>query len=615
MRGADGGYFGRLARVDLSADKSFDQELDASYCRRYLGGSGFAARTLYDEVEGDVDPLGPENRLVFGVGPFQGTDVLGSGRWTVCAKSPLTGLWSDSTGGGHAPWYLKPAGFDGLVVGGRAESPVYLYVHDAGVEVRDASRIWGLDSFEATDAVREDVGRDVKVSTIGQAGENLVRFACVVNDKHGFAGRSGMGAVMGSKNLKAVAVEGTEDVPVSDPGALEDIKREWVEELKENPSVERNRVHGQARAVESREANGLLPMGNWTGDSWEHAEEIGAPRITEEFEIRPWPCEKCMMGCHRRLTKESLPDDLREGPGPEYETLAMLGSNLLIDDAETLVRANDLCNRYGIDTIEMGGILGLVYECYEEGLTSEADLGLRPEWGSGEALLRSIEMVKDREGFGSAMAEGIRVTAERLGGDAPARAAHVKGQSVAAHDPRAYFSMAVAAATSLRGACHLRGCPELEENGTPLPEAGLDEPNTDRFDWRQKGVVAAVAQDEMNVYDSLVTCFFYRSTGKLTVTQFADALDAVTGWGMEPSELMETGERITNLQRLFNLKMGQDPLLDDALPPRFEVPHDEGGAAGRTPPMDRMLRDYYEYRGWPGGVPSDEKLEELGLER
>lgn len=609
----ENGYANIIGRVDLSKEKAIGQKIGADFSKKLLGGSGFAAKFLYEELESDVNPLSPKNILFFGIGPFQGTSILSSGRWTVCTKSPLTGFWADSSCGGHAPWYLKTAGFDSLVFQGRSKNPVYAYVHDGEVELRDAGSIWGKDSHEANQAVKDDLGKeDVYVSTIGPAGENLVRFACVVNDNHGYCGRGGLGAVMGSKNLKAIAIEETEDVTPADPEKLQKVKKDWLGDLKESKGVEGNREHGQIRAVELRSETGVLPMKNWKQDEWEEAHKISAPDVTEKFELKPWPCENCMMGCHRRITGGGLPEWVQELPGPEYETASLLGANLLIDDPEELFKANALCNRYGIDTMEMGGIMGLVCECYEEGMLSEEELPAKPKWGSGEALMKFIEATKDRDGFGSVIAEGIKATAQHIGGDAQRRAIHVKGQSAPAHDPRAHYSMGVAFATSLRGACHLRGFPKLVTLGVPLPEADFDE-MPDRHDWKRKGELAAVKQDEMNIYNSLVSCWFYRAEGGLKLSQFADALNAITGWNFDGKKLLKVGERITNIQRSFNLKMGQDPIGDDSLPIRLETPHDVGGSAGKTPPMKKMLEEYYDYKDWPGGVPSEQKLKELNL--
>lgn len=592
-----GGYWGRIARVNLSTQKVVIEGVNERFAKEYIGGAGFASRILLNEVSAKINPFSPENRLIFSIGPFQGTPILGSGRWTICTRSPLTGVWGDSTGGGDTGWELKRAGFDGVIIQGRVSKPVYLWIHDGEIEIEDAAGLWGRDAFETVDCIKEKVGKKTKVATIGQAGENLVRFACIVNDKHGFNGRYGMGAVMGSKNLKAVAIRGTMNVPIANPDKLKKICSKVSSKIMEADFTKTNREYGMPASIVPREKNGLLPIKNWKDDTWqEGAKKLGTPRYNEELKVKPWPCRNCVMGCHRRITSEHLPEKIKVGPGPEYETLAMLGSNLLIDDLDIIVRANDMCNRYGMDTIELGGILGLVFEAYEKNLIGKTELdGVEAKWGNGEALLEFTRKIATREGYGSIMAEGIKPVVEEIGPEARKYAIEVKGGSVAAHDPRAFFSMAVETATATRGACHIRGFPEAAELGVLLPEAGITK-SVDRFEVENKGFIAAKYQDLMQVFNSLVVCFFYQFSG-VTLTDLVNLLNAVTGWDITSSEMLKVGERITNLQHMFNLRMGANS-LDDKLPERLLTPHKEGGAKNKVPPLDMMLKEYYKVRGW-----------------
>lgn len=616
-----GGYNGKILRVDLTKGKAKEVKINEKLCRKFLGGVGFASKIIFDEVGYWVEPLSPENRLVIAVGPFQGTGILGSGRWVFCSKSPLTSIWADSTAGGYCGREFKRAGFDAMVIQGRAPKPIYLWIHDGEVEFKDATHLWGLDGFETEDFIKGELeDPKVRVAPIGQAGENLVKVAAIIAEKgHGCAGRCGMGAIMGSKNLKAITLRGTSGVPIAEPDKLKEIKDRLLTLIKEAGFTKTNREHGQPVVVVPREQNALLPMKNWAQDRWpEGAKKIGAPRYTKALQAKPSPCADCIMGCHRHIkVMEDMvgyPENYTfEGYGPEYETLAMLGSNLLIDDLKAIVRANELCNRYGMDTISVGGLLGFAFECFEHGLiTTEDTGGIELKWGNAEAMIAMVEKIGKREDFGSVLAEGIRAAAEKIGNGASKYAFHVKGLDIAGHDPRAFFGEAVETVTSTRGACHIRGFPEAAALGVLLPEVGIDEV-VNRFEWKNKGYIAAKYQDYMQIHNSLVWCFSYISSG-VTLTDQIELLSAITGWNnLTPAKVMTIGERITNLQRAFNVRMGIRK-EDDVLPQRFFTPHKEGGAANKIPPMALMMSEYYKTRGWRNGIPTKDKLIELGLE-
>ena len=606
-----GGCWGKILWADLTRERTWVETFDEQFARKYLGGVGFGARIIANHVTKHIDPLSPANVLVFATGPYQAAAFGGAGRWVACSRSPLTGYWGESCAGGHGGPELKRAGFDALAIIGRARRPVYLWVHDGQAEIKDASKLWGMDSCEVVDAIREELGDEkVSVAAIGQAGENLVKYACIVNDKHAFFGRCGLGAVMGSKNMKAVAIRGTLEPPIADPDKLKSLWNEILKKVMEAPFTKLNREHGQAAAVVPREENGLLPMKNWAQDRWpEGAKKIGTPRFTEYLQIQPWPCSFCVMGCHRRITN---PEYESKTAGPEYETLAMLGSNLLIDDLKALVEANDLCNRYGIDTIEVGGVLGWAFDAYEAGVITKQDTdGVELKWGSSEALLTMIEKISKREGIGDLLAEGLRACVEAYPETKP-YAVEVMGQAVAAHDPRAYFGETITTIASTRGSCHIHGFAEAIELGFTIPELGLDKP-VDRFEWENKGYIGAVFQDVQQFWNSLVWCFFYFFSG-VTLTDEVAILNAITGWDLTPKDAAKIGERIVNMQHCFNLRMGLDPLKENVMPERLSVPHKEGGAAGRIPPWRKILEDYWRARDWVSGVPTRRKLLELGLE-
>ncbi|MFQ6081646.1 MAG: aldehyde ferredoxin oxidoreductase family protein, partial [Candidatus Bathyarchaeia archaeon] len=606
-----GGYWGKILRVDLSTRKVVTETFDDAFARKYLGGVGLAAKLVSDEVTKSVEPLSPRNLLVFATGPFQATTVAGSGRWISAARSPLTGFWGETLGGGHAAYYLKRAGYDAITFSGRASKPVYLWVHDGEAQLRDASKLWGMDTAETTDAIRDEIGEQkASVSAIGQAGENLVKYACIMIDKHAALGQCGMGAVAGSKNLKAIAIYGKMKPPVADPDKLKEIYKEVLDRITKAPFTKSNREHGQPDAVVPREKTGLLPMKNFAQDNWpDGASKIGAPRITEECKIKPWACANCVMGCHRRITNPEYP---RETAGPEYETLGMLGSNLLIDDLKAVVVANDLCNRYGIDTIELGGMLGWAFSCYEKGLITKDDTdGVELTWGNGEALLTMTKKIATRDGIGDLLAEGIKACVEKIPESKPF-AVEVLGKCTPAHDPRAYYAQVVPTITSPLGSSHLHGFAEAVELGVLLPELGIKE-TLDRFAWEGKGYVGAVYQDVQEFWNSLVWCFFYFFSN-VTQTDLVNMLNAITGWDVTPEETRVMGERFVNLMHVFNLRMGLTPERDFVLPERFQAPHKEGGAAGKVPPFKKILEDYYKARGWVKGIPTREKLVELGLQ-
>lgn len=614
------GYWGKILTVDLSNGDISTKVLPDVWKKKYIGGTGIAAKILYDEIPAGADPLGPENVFVFSVGPFQGgSKILGSGRFSVCAKSPLTGMFGESLGGGYNAEEFKKAGFDVLVVKGKSSSPVYLWIHDGEVEIRDASHLWGkTDAYETEDAIKKELkDKKIQVAPIGPAGENLVRYAGVIcNYGHGCAGRTGMGAVMGSKNLKAIAFRGTGSVPIAKPEELKELKKQFALVAKDADFTQANRELGQAMAMAPREENGLLPMKNFSQSRWtEGARKLGSGEGCEYNEVlkpKKDACNNCIMGCHRRVTVSEGKYQM-DSYGPEYETLGMIGSNCLIDNLLAVNKANELCNRYSLDTIEFGAVCAFAMEAYESGNLTKEDLGgIELKWGDGDAMLALLEKIAKREGdVAWLLGEGLRPSGEKLG---IKDTLHVNGAAVPAHDPRAFLSMAVATATSMKGASHLHGFPEAIELGVTFPETEIDalkEP-MEPHDSKNKGLAASKFQDRMACANSAVFCFFYEFSG-MDFARLTGFLNVVTGWGWSPKDLLMAGERIVNLMHLFNLKHGLDPLKDYRLPKRFETPHTDGGAAGVAMPFDEMLDEYYSVRGWPYGKPNQEKLNELGL--
>lgn len=609
------GYTGKILRVDLTKGKVEAEKLDENLAKKFIGGSGLATKILYDETGAETDPLGPDNRLIFMTGPFAATPIITSGRHHVVTKSPLTGAYTESDSGGTWGPFLKRAGFDGIVVSGKSSKPVYLWVADGKAEIRDASRLWGMDTYDVEPVIRKETRNEAVVASIGPGGEKAVRYASIMNDGKDAraAGRGGAGAVMGSKNLKAIAVHGSLQVEIADPEGL----RASLKEI--SPMVAKNaegmRKNGTAGGLATFEALGSLPLQNWKYQGrWEQgASKIAGPAMTERMLTGNYYCEKCVIGCGRRVKLDKGPFAPVEGAGPEYETVAMLGSLCLVDDLEAIAKANELCNRYGIDTISCGGAIAFAMEAYEKGLITKKETGeIELQWGRGDVMVKMVEKIGKREGLGHLLGEGVRIAAEKIGKNAVEYSLHVKGQELPAHDPRCYNAGAVSYATSNRGACHLAGFSHVFERILSMSEIGIEKP-LPRLEVKGKGELAAKTQDVMGLYDSLKVCKF-TMFGGLKLTPILSWYTMVTGNPMDMAEFLKTAERIFNLKRLYNVRCGISR-KDDTLPARFlTLKHEGENLTPSLPPLGEMLAEYYQYRGWSEeGFPRPEKLKELGL--
>lgn len=609
------GYAGKILRVDLTKGKVEAEKLDENLAKKFIGGSGLATKILFDETGPETDPLGPDNRLIFMTGPFAATPIITSGRHHVVTKSPLTGAYTESDSGGTWGPFLKRAGFDGIVVSGKSSKPVYLWVADGKAEIRDASRLWGMDTYDVEPVIRKETRNEAVVASIGPGGEKAVRYASIMNDGKDAraAGRGGAGAVMGSKNLKAIAVHGSLQVEIADPEGL----RASLKEI--SPMVAKNaegmRKNGTAGGLATFEALGSLPLQNWKYQGrWEQgASKIAGPAMTERMLTGNYYCEKCVIGCGRRVKLDKGPFAPVEGAGPEYETVAMLGSLCLVDDLEAIAKANELCNRYGIDTISCGGAIAFAMEAYEKGLITKKETGeIELQWGRGDVMVKMVEKIGKREGLGHLLGEGVRIAAEKIGKNAVEYSLHVKGQELPAHDPRCYNAGAVSYATSNRGACHLAGFSHVFERILSMSEIGLEKPMP-RLEVKGKGELTAKTQDVMGLYDSLKVCKF-TMFGGLKLTPILSWYTMVTGNPMDMAEFLKTAERIFNLKRLYNVRCGISR-KDDTLPARFlTLKHEGENLTPSLPPLGEMLAEYYQYRGWSEeGFPRPEKLKELGL--
>ena len=580
-----GGYYGRYLMVNLS-DKSWEiKEMPDQLISEYLGGRGIGTKLLFDLQEGKVDPLSPKNHLIIFTGPINGTNTPGSSRINFITKSPLSNTVNTASMGGSFPNAFKGTGFDGLVVSGKAEDKVWIHITPEGVSFNSAEDLWGLKTSETETVVKEKVGDKCRVACIGPAGEKQVLYAAIVSETR-TASRGGVGTVMGSKNLKAIAVSGNIKTPIADKQAMEDVIKKIRDDQKENPSLVGMQMNGTAGLISVVNAMGGLPTRNFQTGTFEAAEEISGSAITEKNRVKGLACASCPVGC-------SLISEVKSGrfagtlsEGPEYESTVMLGSNLMISDLDTIIAANFLCDEYGMDTISAGNVIGFAMECYEKGLLTDADTGGLPlTWGNCELVLSLIEMIGKKEGFGERLAQGVaRLSKEIPGSDAFAM--HVKGLELAAYDPRAVWGQGLSYAIAPRGGEHGRG-------GYMIVEFFM--PDVDLYTHEGKAQRAVEMSENAAIYEISCLCTF----NFVPVELVPQLLTAVVGKQYTEESLREAAKRVITLERKFNVREGFSR-KDDTLPPRLlNEPLPEGMAEGKkVEGLDIMLDEYYEIRGW-----------------
>jgi aldehyde:ferredoxin oxidoreductase len=597
------GWQGKVLRVDLTAGTCKTEKLNEQWAMEYLGGRGLGSKYFIEEVDPTVDPFSPENKLIMAAGPLTGTYGAANGRYMVITKSPLTGTIACSNSGGYFPCELRYAGYDMIIFEGKAEYPSYLQVYDGKVQLVGAVHLWGKPTNETEDAILAEFHGDAKVASIGPAGEKMVNYAAIMNDKHRAAGRSGVGAVMGSKNLKAVAIRGTGGVKVADKAAFRDAALEAYSLLKQNPvSGEGLPALGTPILVNIINQFGALPTNNFQKGTFDGAEAISGENLVATYLKRNKGCMGCTIACGR-VTGLKGSRFSGEGEGPEYESIWSMGAACGIDDLAAITKANYICNEDGMDPITFGSTVACAMELAEKGLISAEEMGMDLKFGDADALVKLAELTGKREGFGEKLALGSYRLAESYG--AAELSMTVKKQEFPAYDGRGMQGMALQYATSNRGACHVRGylvSPEI----LGLPEK-IDPQSTDG-----KATWAKIFQDFTAVVDSSGVCLF--TTFAIGAPQFANFCTAATGQDFNEEALMTLGDRIYNLERVFNLKAGIDP-GQDTLPKRLlEEPIPDGPLKGEVAKLDLMLPLYYEERGWSTeGIPTDEKLQALGL--
>jgi aldehyde:ferredoxin oxidoreductase len=603
------GYAGKTLWVDLTRGKLGDEVFDEDFCRQFIGGYGLGARVLFSRQKAGVDPLGPDNILGLTTGMLTGTPSISASRYIVVGKSPLTGGWGDANSGGNVGPRLKFAGYDNIFFTGIAEKPVYLFIDNGKAELRDAAQLMGKDTFEVEDILKSELGRDTEVACIGPAGERLVLIAAVMNNKGRAAARSGLGAVMGSKRLKAIAVRGNMKVPMADGAKADELRKKYLKEL--TGHAEAMREKGTPGIFIDCAESGDTPTKNWSGtatiDFPDYKDISGDPVI--ERQERRYACWRCPLGCGGHM-KEGRGDYQYEAGAhkPEYETLGMFGADCLNSNLESIIKLNDICNRYGVDTISAGSIMAFAIECYERGVINKADTdGIEMTWGNHRSIVAMTEKMVRREGFGDILADGVKAAAEKIGGKAVNYAMHIGGQEIPAHDPKFGYHWA----TTYR----LDATPARHTQGPGIPVPGMDLPEHDEKAFSGRAEAHKLGSDFSHVVSCTGTCIF-GFWALPDVAAFIEFMNAVSGWDFTREEIFETGERIANIRQAFNIREGLNPLAYK-IPGRIygHPAPKEGPLKGITVDEDTLYSEYLSAMDWDVKTtrPTRKKLVALGL--
>lgn len=610
------GFYGRILTVNLTNKKIAEREIEQKNVIKYFLGSGLAAKILFEEFDSKINPLAPENPLIFMAGVFTGTIIPTACKLSVCAKSPLTGIWNEATVGGHFPATFRATGYDGIIITGSSAKPVYLLIQEPQTELCSAEHLWGKDTYQTAEILRAEISTNVQIACIGSAGEKLNCISSIACDgiisRH--AARGGIGANMGSKNLKAIVCRGKKKVDIANRDGLRELLKKQIPELVENTKgLHEFGTSGGAVAVE---AFGDLSIKNWQLGSWrEEIAKISGQKVRETVFEKHYSCYSCPIGCGKIVKGELAGFGSFHGRYSEYESTGMLGSNCLNSDLNLLCYTVELCNRYGLDTIHTGNALAFAMECFERGIITTNDTnGLELKWGDAKTMVTLIHQIGRREGFGGEyLADGVAKAAEKIGKGSQDFAVHTKGFDYPAHDPRGHVGMALNYATASRGACHLEGLTYFFDRGIPAPDLEITSP-PDQFDETGKPKIVFDSQNYLSVFNPLGICKFL-FVGRVGPKMVAGWLEKVCGWdGYSMADLMKTGERLFNLKRMYNIKLGISS-KDDKLPKRLLEAKPDGKAKGIVPKLDKMLSEYYKLRCWTeDGIPTTEKLKELGLE-
>jgi aldehyde:ferredoxin oxidoreductase len=595
------GYAGKILRLDLEKRKAYEEILNPILLKAYIGGTSLAAKLFYERISKKLNPFSNENPLFFMVGPLMGTPIPFSGKWSVAAISPLTGIWGESNAGGIWGAKLKFSGYDGIVIEGRSNSPIYVFIRDGEVFFKDASHIWGLTTSQTNAFLKKELGFEVSSISIGPAGENLVKVSSIVGDYGDVAARCGLGAIMGFKKVKAIAVEGNKAFEIANPEKL----LEFYEWFKENKLKDIGLIklsnYGTSGWFEPLVELGDAPIKYWKGNEWlEGASKLNAKTIIETLFVRKAACFFCPIACGRILKRIKDSMDSAISHGLEYETLASLGSLCLNDDLKTLALANELCNDYGLDTISTGSLIAFAMECYENGLIPKKFLNeLKISWGDSETIIRLIEMIAKREGLGNILANGVKEASLHFNENAIKLAAHVKGLEVPMHDPRSSPGFALLYATSNLGASHCRGLVKVLE---------VIQSRIELVDKVIHG------QNISEILDSLILCRFSFIMNVYSLDDLLSFYTLTTGNKISKEEFLKIGERSFNLKRLINFRQGMKA-YEDRLPEIIlNTPRIVQGQKRSIENFDSLIEEFYKARGWnEEGFPKKDKLKELGL--
>jgi len=610
------GLMGKILRVNLAEGIISEEEIPEEIAKKFLGGRGIASKYLFDEVKPGIAPLGPENKLIFMSGLLTGTPSPSAARYSVVAKSPLTNIWAQSNSGGRWGVDLKHSGFDGIIFEGISEKPVYFVIDDGKAELCDASDLWGKNVSETTGVLKETLGKKFNVASIGVAGENLVKYAAIMNDLHRAAGRCGLGAVMGSKRLKAIAVKGTKEIRIADKKAFQEVSKKQFELLGENILAAGLQGYGTTLVLDIVNVCGGLPTRNWQTGVCSFVEEINGEALNEKVLVQAVGCFACPIKCGRGTEIRTGPYAGQKGEGPEYETIAFFGAMCDNSDIESITMANYLCNDYGLDTISCGSTVAFTMECFEKGILTKEDAGgIEIRFGDSVMIVELVHKIAKRDGVGDLLADGTRIMAQRLGQDSERFAMHVKGLELPAYDSRAAKITGLAFATANRGGDHITGYVQaptfLASPFLVIEESEIEDPLKEN---PKETKIVKDLEDALTVFDAVGFCKFMGLASD--AQEISDIIAAVIGREFRVEDFRKAGERIYNLERAFNIREGLTR-TDDTLPMRLlEDPLPEGPAEGHVNNLEILLDPYYEFRGWDKttGKPTPEKLRELELE-
>ncbi len=610
------GCHGKLLRVDLGSGKISEEAIPDQLHKEYLGGAGLATKYLWDEVPKGADPLGPDNKLIFMAGSLTGVVAPSTGRYSVVAKSPQTGIWGQANSGGHWGVAFKKTGYDGIVFEGKSDQPVYLVIDDSGASLKDASHLWGKNVEETTRQISSELGARHNIACIGMGGEKLVKYAAIMNEYHRAAGRCGLGAVMGSKNLKAVAVKGSQKTPIKKPDEFKKHSKKQYELMDESMMKMAMNAFGTSVVLDLVNVRGGFPTRNWQRGIFDDSEEINGPAISDKILTRNVACFACSIACGRGTEIRDGKYAGHKGEGPEYETVGTFGGMCYVNDLKAITMAGYLCNEYGIDTISAGSTIAFAMECFEKGILTRDDTGGREiNFGDAELIVELVHLIGRREGFGNMLAEGSMRMAEKLGQGSERFAMHVKGLELPAYDSRAVQMTGLTYATANRGGDHVTAyvqgptfsdVPFLIVEDSEIKDPFIADPGEVK--------VARDLEDMLTTFDCVGACKFMGLC--LNAEDWVRLVNLVTGWDLSVAEYKEAGERVYNLARAFSNREGLTA-AGDTLPKRLlEEPLPDGPAEGHVNELSILLEAYYKLRGWDqaSGKPSREKLKELGLE-